>query len=145
VTPAIIARLQYTHANNDGSRINAFGLNGEWAITRQFGLFGRLGIGSYRGFNSTINSSSDLNPRSWMIGGTVQNFLITGSTAGAAIGQPFITKNLGTTTQTNFETYFGFALNDKIHLSPALTIISNPDNERRRTIWQWTMRVVFDF
>jgi hypothetical protein len=145
VTKDITARLQYTHANNDGSRINAFGLNGEWAITRQFGLFGRLGAGSYRGFNTTLNSNSDLNPRSWMIGGTVQNFLITGSTAGAAIGQPFVTQNLGTKTQTNFETYFGFALNDQIHLSPALTVVRNPDNQRRRTIWQWTMRIVFDF
>ncbi|NJM46855.1 MAG: iron uptake porin [Alkalinema sp. RU_4_3] len=144
-TPDITARLQYTHANNDGSRINALGLNGEWAITRQLGLFGRLGLGSYRGFNTTINSNSDLNPRSWMLGGTVRNFLITGSTAGAAIGQPFSSKNLGTKTQTNFETYFGFALNDKIHITPALTVIRNPDNQSRRTIWQWTMRILFDF
>jgi hypothetical protein len=145
ITPDIIARLQYTHANNDGSSINAIGLNGEWAVNRQLGVFGRLGFGTYRDFNTTLNSNSDLNPTSWMVGGTLRNFLITGSTAGAAIGQPFVAKNLGTKTQTNFETYFGFALSDKIHISPALTLISNPDNQRRRTIWEWTMRIVFDF
>jgi hypothetical protein len=143
--PDITGRLQYTHGNVDGSRINALGLNGEWALTRQFGVFGRLGLGRYRGFNTNLGSNVDLNPRSWMLGGTVRNFLITGSTAGAAIGQPFATSKLGNATQTNFEAYFGFLLNDHINISPSLLVVSNPDNRRGRTIWEWALRMVFEF
>jgi S-layer homology domain/Carbohydrate-selective porin, OprB family len=141
----VTVRLQYTNARVNGSKINAFGINSEWAWNRQFALFGRLGAGSYRGFNTALGQDLKLNPRTWAVGASVRNFLITGSTAGVALGQPFGTSQLGNATQTNFETYFSFLLNDRLNLSPSLLVVSNPDNQRGPTIWQWAMRVVFDF
>lgn len=141
----VTVRLQYTNARVNGSKINAFGINSEWAWNRQFALFGRLGVGSYRGFNTALGQDLKLNPRTWAVGASVRNFLITGSTAGVALGQPFGTSQLGNATQTNFETYFSFLLNDHLNISPSLFVVSNPDNQRGRTIWQWAMRVVFDF
>jgi Carbohydrate-selective porin, OprB family/S-layer homology domain len=134
-------RLQYTNAAINGSAINAGGINAEWAINRQFGVFGRYGIGTYRGFNTDVGR----NPQTWAAGFAVRNFLIPGSKAGFAIGQPFIAKDLNGATQTNFEGYFGLALNDHINFIPAFTAVSNPNNRRAATIFQWALRMVFEF
>jgi Carbohydrate-selective porin, OprB family/S-layer homology domain len=138
-------RLQYTNAKINGTDINAFGLNAEWAVARELALFGRFGVGSYTGFNTQLLQDLDLNPRSWMMGATLRNFLITGSKVGIAIGQPLVESDLGNATQTNTEAYFSFLLNDKINLIPSLQIVSNPDNQKGRTIWQWAIRMVIDF
>ncbi|MBE9033262.1 iron uptake porin [filamentous cyanobacterium LEGE 11480] len=141
----VAVRLQYTNAQINGMDINAVGLNAEWAIRREIAVFGRLGFGRYAGFNLRRFEDLDLNPRSWMVGATLRNFLITGSKAGIAIGQPFVESDFGNATQTNTEAYFSFLINDKINLIPSLQIVSNPDNRRGKTIWQWAFRVVVDF
>lgn len=138
-------RLQYTNAQVNGMDINAVGLNAEWAIRREIAVFSRLGVGRYAGFNSQRREDLDLNPRSWMLGATFGNFLITGSKVGVAIGQPFVESDFGNATQTNAEAYFSFLLNDKINLIPSVQMVSNPDNQKGRTIWQWAFRVVVDF
>jgi hypothetical protein len=138
-------KLQYTNAKVNGTDINAFGVNLEWGVARELALFGRYGFGSYEGFNQRSFQNLDLNPRSWMVGATLRNFLITGSKAGIAIGQPFVESGLGNATQTNTEAYFSFLLNDKINVIPSLQIVSNPDNQKGRTIWQWAFRMVIDF
>ncbi|OUC15652.1 MAG: hypothetical protein B0A82_05645 [Alkalinema sp. CACIAM 70d] len=141
----ITLRLQYTNGNVNGSVINAFGLNAEWAVSRQFGVFGRFGLGSYRGFNQVVGENLDLNPKTWAIGGILRNFVIPGSKAGLAIGQPFITKDLGNATQTNVEAYFGLLLNDYINISPSVMVLTNPDNRKGATVWQWSLRMTFEF
>ncbi|KAM3094777.1 iron uptake porin [Phormidesmis sp. 146-12] len=141
----ITVRLQYTHAQINGTTINAAGLNAEWAVKRQFGVFGRLGIGSYQGFNSAIGQDLDLNPTSWAFGFTVRNFLIPGSKAGVAIGQPFVESKLGNATQTNFEAYFGLLLNDHINFSPSFMVVTNPNDQASPTIYQWVVRFVIEY
>jgi Carbohydrate-selective porin, OprB family/S-layer homology domain len=141
----ITLRLQYTNARINGTSINAFGLNGEWAITRQASMFVRLGFGSYNGFNTILNQDLELSPKSWALGGTLRNFIIPGSKAGLAFGQPFISPDLGNRTQTNVEAYFGILLNDSINFSPSLLYIANPDNQKGASVWQWAVRMTFTF
>ncbi|MBD2325752.1 iron uptake porin [Alkalinema sp. FACHB-956] len=141
----ITLRLQYTNGNVNGSVINAFGANAEWAVNRQFGVFARVGIGHYQGFNRALGDDLDLNPKTWAIGGILRNFVIPGSKAGLAIGQPFVTKDLGNATQTNVEAYFGLLLNDYINFSPSVMVLTNPDNRKGATVWQWSLRMTFEF
>jgi Carbohydrate-selective porin, OprB family/S-layer homology domain len=138
-------RLQYTNAVINGSSINAGGINAEWAIDRQFAVFGRYGLGTYRGFNTDLGRDLNLDPKTWSTGFVVRNFLIPGSKAGFAVGQPFVEKSLNGATQTNFEGYFGLALNDRINFIPTFMAVSNPNNRRAATIFQWALRMVFEF
>jgi hypothetical protein len=141
----LITRLQYTTATVNGMAINAGGFNVEWAFNRQFAVFSRVGIGSYRGFNATLNQTLNLQPITWAAGATARNIGIPGSVAGLAIGMPFIEKDLGNATQTNFEAYYSFNLNDSISFSPALLLVSNPNNRSTGAIWQWVLRLVYAF
>ena len=141
----ITVRLQYTHAEINGSTINAGGINAEWALDRPFGVFGRLGFGSYSGFNTALGRDLDLSPKSWALGFAVRSFLIPGSRAGIALGQPFIEHKIGNATQTNLEGYFGLALSDHLNISPGFLIVSNPNNRASPTIWEWLVRFGFEF
>ncbi len=141
----ITVRLQYTHAEINGSTINAGGINAEWALDRPFGVFGRLGFGSYNGFNTALGRDLDLSPKSWALGFAVRNFLIPGSRAGIALGQPFVENKIGNATQTNLEGYFGLALSDHLNISPGFLIVSNPNNRASPTIWEWLIRFGFEF
>ncbi len=146
LSPALIARLQYTRAEVNQVDISALGLNVEWVFNNQISVFGRFGWGRYKGFNPLLGSNLDLNPRTWAIGAIVRNIVIPGSTAGVAIGQPFIEGDLGNATQTNFEAYYSFAFNDHITITPALIVVDRADNERsNRTIWQGVLRLVLTF
>jgi Carbohydrate-selective porin, OprB family/S-layer homology domain len=144
-TKTLALRLQYTNAKVNGVDINAVGLNAEWALRRELALFGRFGFGHYAGFNIQQSANLDLNPTSWMAGATLRNLFVTGSKAGIAIGQPFVESGFGTATQTNTEAYFSFLLNDKINLIPSVQIVSDPGNQKGKTIWQWAFRAVVDF
>jgi hypothetical protein len=141
----VAIRWQYTNAQVNGANINALGLNAEWAPRRELALFGRLGFGRYDNVSIAAAANRDLKPYSWMMGATLQNLLITGSKVGLAVGQPFVAADFGNATQTNAEAYFSFLLNDKINLIPSLQVVSNPENQRSSTIWQWILRVVIDF
>jgi hypothetical protein len=138
-------RLQYTNAQIEGATVNAVGLNAEWAVRRELAVFGRLGFGRYTDATGLTGGAADLSPRTWMVGATVRNLLLTGSKAGIAIGQPFVTNDFGNATQTNAEAYFSFLLNDNINLIPSVQMVSNPGNEEGRTVWQWAFRAVLDF
>lgn len=142
----LVGRLQYTHAHIDGTVIHAGGINAEWTINRRFAVFGRLGFGSYNGFNSQLNRQLELSPKTWMLGMNVRNVLVPGSTIGVAIGQPFISPDLGNATQTNFEAYYSVLINDKLTFSPAFLIVGRPNNIRSNgTIWEWVLRMVYSF
>ncbi|MBD2019137.1 carbohydrate porin, partial [Leptolyngbya sp. FACHB-36] len=143
---ALTARLQYTTATVNNTDISAIGFNAEWAITRYVGVFGRVAFGSYEGTNSVLNRRLDLSPWTWAVGATVRNLVIPGSTAGVAVGQPFVEDDFGTANQTNFEGFFTFLLNDNISFTPAILVVRNPNNDRSNgTIWQWLVRMVFSF
>ena len=146
-TMPIKVQLQYTNGEINGTQINAAGISAEWAIQQRygvFGIFGRLGIGNYRGFNTVLQQDLNLNPKTWTVGVSVQNFLIPGSKAGLAIGQPFISDRFEA-TQTNFEAFFGLLLNDRLNISPSITVVSNPNNRASPTVVEWSLRVLYGF
>ncbi len=139
-------RLQYTNAEINNTDINAFGVNAEYTFNRNLGIFTRLGVGNYQGFNTAINQNIDLHPLSWAIGVGVRNFVLPGTTIGVAVGQPFIADNFGNATQTNFEAFYNLQLSDNISVTPILSLVSNPNNDSSNgTIWQSTLRTVFSF
>ena len=124
--------------------MNAIGLNGEWMISRQAGAFGRVGLANYSGVQPRNNAELNGTPLTWSVGGILRNFVIPGSKAGFAIGQPFVGV-LGNATQTNAEAYFGLLINDRINFSPSVLFVMNPDNQRASSILQWALRMTFDF
>ena len=139
-------KLQYTNAEIDDTDINAYGVNAEYALNRNTGIFARLGIGNYQGFNTAIDQDLDLNPFSWSVGVGLRNIVIPGTIAGAAMGQPFVSDGLGNATQTNFETFFNLQLSDNISVTPTISVVINPDNDSNQgTVWQTTLRSVFSF
>jgi hypothetical protein len=142
----IALRLQYTNALINNTDINTFGINAEYALNRNTGIFGRFGFGSYNGFNTAINENLDLHPFSWAVGLGSRNFMLPGTVAGIAIGQPFVSDNLGSATQTNFEAFYNLQLSDNLSITPAFSLVTNPDNDSSKgTIWQSTLRSVFSF
>jgi hypothetical protein len=141
----LVTRLQYTAATVNSTAINAVGFNFEWALKRQFAVFGRVGVGSYNGFNSALSQTLNLTPVTWAIGATARNIGIPGSVAGLAIGMPFIEQDLGNATQTNLEAYYSFNLNDRVSFSPALLMVSNSNNRSVGTVWEWVLRLVYAF
>ena len=139
-------RLQYTNAEIDDTNINAYGVNAQYTLNRNTGIFGRLGIGNYQGFNTAIDRDLDLNPVSWTLGVGLRNIGIPGTIAGVAIGQPFVSDGLGNSTQTNFETFYNLRLSDNLSVTPAISLVVNPDNDSNQgTIWQTSFRSVFSF
>lgn len=145
MSKTLVARLQYTSATVNQTAVNAGGFNLEWAPNRQFAVFGRLGIGRYNGFNTLLKQDLDLNPVSWAFGGTIRDIVIPGSIVGLAIGQPFIEGDIGDATQFNAEAYYSFQLNDRVSVSPALIVVANPNNRATGTIFEWLMRMVYQF
>lgn len=144
--PAWTVRFQYTHAEIDGTNIDAIGVNGEWALNPYLGLFGRVGRGDYHGFNTVLSRELELSPMMWAAGINVRNWPIPGNVAGVAIGQPFISNDLGNASQTNFEAFYHLQLSDNLSLTPALIIVGNADNDSSsETTWQGVLRTVFSF
>ncbi|BAZ36989.1 S-layer domain-containing protein [Calothrix sp. NIES-4101] len=139
-------RLQYTNALVNNTDINALGVNAEYALNRNAGVFGRFGIGNYAGFNTALNRDLSAHPVSWSVGMGLRNIVVPGTLAGIAIAQPFVTGDVGNATQTNFEAFYNFQLSDNISLTPIFSVVTNPDNDKDNgTIWQTTLRTVFSF
>lgn len=139
-------RLQYTSASINNTDIDAFGVNAEYALNRNIGIFTRLGFGNYQGFNTAINQDLNLHPFSWVVGLGIRNLFIPGTAGGVAIGQPFVTDGLGNAKQTNFEAFYNLELNDNLSITPTLSVVTNADNNTSNsTIWQGTLRTVIVF
>ncbi|WP_414581841.1 iron uptake porin [Scytonema sp. PCC 10023] len=139
-------RLQYTKAEINNTDINAFGVNAEYALNRNIGIFTRLGFGSYQGFNNAINQDLDLHPFSWAVGFGIRNLLLPGTVGGIAVGQPFVTDGLGNATQINYEAFYNLELSDNVSITPTLSVVTNADNDSsNNTIWQGTFRTVISF
>ena len=138
-------RLQYTQATVNNTDISAGGINAELLLNRQFGVFGRFGFAHYNGFNTALGRDLDLRPKTWAIGATLRRVFIPGSTLGIAVGQPFVEDDLGNATQTNFEFYYSFLLNDNISFTPTLMLVTNPNNRASDSVLQWAVRVVYSF
>lgn len=134
-------RLQYAGGQVLDNRFDAIGANLEWTLSPQFGIFGRYG---YSWYNNT--AFGDLNPQYWMAGITVRDLFKPGALAGLAAGQPFVESQVGSGTQTNFEAFYRFPVNDNIHISPVVQVIIHPGNQAANgTVFTGTLRTVFSF
>lgn len=134
-------RLQYSGGKIFDGRFSVFGANAELALSRQVGIFGRYGYGSY---NDT--AFGDLTPHYWMAGVSVRDLFFPGAIAGIAASQPFVENDVGNGTQTNFEAFYNFPFNDNVRITPLLQVITNPANQDSNgTIITGTLRTVFTF
>jgi carbohydrate-selective porin OprB len=93
-----------------------------------------------------LASNLDLQPQTWALGVVFRNLVIPGSLAGAAVGQPFITNDLGDATQTNFELFYNLSINEHLSVTPTLMLVTNPNNDAANPdVWEGTLRTVFSF
>lgn len=134
-------RLQYAGGQVLDNHFAAIGANLEWTLSPQFGIFGRYG---YSWYNNT--TFGDLNPQYWIAGITVRDVFKPGALVGLAVGQPFVENSISTGSQTNFEAFYRYPLNDNIHVSPIVQVITHPGNQSANgTIFTGTLRTVFSF
>jgi Carbohydrate-selective porin, OprB family/S-layer homology domain len=159
-------RLQYARINEQGTALTAslagnitnsttdvFGVNAEWAVTPNFGIFGRYGTANTR-VNSAVDSYGDISANTYQIGFSLPDLFAPGNTLGVSFGQP-IRINSGTQNgvglvpsgrQSNIEVFYSFKLNDNITLTPDLQFISQPNNiANNPTITVGALRMVFTF
>ncbi|MGK7901637.1 MAG: iron uptake porin [Hormoscilla sp.] len=134
-------RLQYSGGEVFDERFDAFGVNFELGLSSQLGLFGRYGYSSY---NDT--SFGDINPNYWMAGVGFRDLFMSGALAGIAATQPFIATEVGNGTQTNYEVFYNFPVNDNIRITPLVQVVVDPGNQQDNgTIVTGTLRMVFGF
>ncbi|AFY91097.1 cyanobacterial porin (plasmid) [Chroococcidiopsis thermalis PCC 7203] len=134
-------RLQYSGGQIFGSFFNGVGANFELALSQQLAVFGRYGYAVYND-----SSVGDLRPQYWMAGISLQNLFVPGAVAGIAAGQPQIEGKVGDATQTNFEAFYNFPLNDDIKVTPLVQVITDAGNQGSNgTIYTGTLRTVFSF
>lgn len=134
-------RLQYARGQVYDNDFDVFGANVEVKLSRRIAVFGRYGYGSYQ---DTV--FGDVDPQYWMAGLTFPDLFKPGASAGIAAGQPFITREIGNATQTNFEAFYNFPISDNIRITPVLQVITNSSNQDSNgTIVTGTLRTVFTF
>jgi porin len=134
-------RLQYSSGELLGSNYKVFGANTDLALTRNVGLFGRYGYGSYP---DTL--FGDIKPQYWSAGIAFQDLLQKSDLAGIGIAQPFILSTIGNATQTNFEAFYNIPISPTIRITPIIQVIDNAGNQRTNgAIVTGTLRGVFSF
>ncbi|ABW30210.1 iron uptake porin [Acaryochloris marina] len=161
-------RLQYTHSETNNVRQNALGANVEATFNRRFGIFGRIGysidpqivVNTVTGQRGDLFNPDPNNAFGTGIGNTgISNYILTwmgglgirdlgapGSLLAVAIGQPFVVAGDGQPSQTNFEAFYRFSINDNITLTPTVMFISNPFNlSGNNDVIQGLLRATFSF
>ncbi|GAB4542080.1 MAG: iron uptake porin [Pleurocapsa sp.] len=134
-------RIQYSGGEVFDNRFDVLGVNAEWQFITQVAVFGRYGYGSYDG-----TTFGDIEPNHWMAGFSFIDLFKEGAVLGIAAGQPFIVSEIGDDTQTNFETYYNYPINDFISVAPTFQVITNASNQSANDpIYTGTIRSVFNF
>jgi Carbohydrate-selective porin, OprB family len=138
---SLTVRLQYSGGELLGSKFGVVGANADFAITPQIGLFARYGSGSYS--NTT---RGDISPQYWSAGIAFQDLFTKNDLAGIGIAQPFIFREVGNATQTNFEAFYNFPVNKNFSITPIVQVITNPANQSSNgSIVTGTIRTVLSF
>lgn len=152
-------RAQFTHAETYNVDQNIIGANVELTLG-QFGIFGRYGIsidpqltnGGVTNdlFQNVLPVGDNSSIQTWMAGVGVNDLLVPGSLLAVAAGQPFIvsTTDPNYSTQTNFEAFYRFPVNDNITITPTVMLITNPfniSNGNPNDIIQGLVRATFSF
>lgn len=134
-------RLIYSGGEIFDQRFDAVGVNFEFAILSQFALFGRYGYSSYEN-----TDFGDINPNYWMVGFSRPSLFKEDDWLGLAIGQPFIVRDIGNSTQTNLELFYNYPMSDRIQIAPVVQIVQNASNQNSNgLIFTTTLRTVFQF
>jgi Carbohydrate-selective porin, OprB family/S-layer homology domain len=137
----VTLRLQSVGGRIFGASFTGFGINFDLALNRKVGVFGRYGYASY-----VDTSLGDIHPQYWMAGLAVKDSFKSADQAGIAVGQPFIEGVVGDATQTNFEVFYNFPVNDRIRVTPLVQVIVAPGNQNANgSIVTGTLRTVFLF
>jgi hypothetical protein len=151
-------RAQYTNSATSDISQNAGGLNAELSLGR-FGLFARYGISGANAYGGATPLPYDFSgvsagkflAQTWMVGAGVKDLFIPGSLLAVAGGQPFINDlpsavGINDKTQTNFEAFYRFPINDNISITPIVMAILNPNNSSSTpAIIEGVLRVTFSF
>ena len=140
-TDSLGIRLLYSGGEIFGSSFDGVGINFDWSFLPNLGIFGRYGYSEYD--DTTIG---DINPNYWLAGLTVFDLFVEASISGIAVGQPFVESAAGDATQTNFEVFYNYPINDSIRITPLAQIILDPSNQSSNgAIYSVTLRGVFSF
>lgn len=162
-------RLQYTNSSTLNISQNAGGLNVELTLGK-LGLFGRYGYSGMKlyGTGATIlglgpfavdpgvfvippGGQVNTTAQTWMAGLAYRDLLTEGTLLAAAVGQPFINSlgsaaGINDATQTNYELFFRYPLNDNISITPVLMAVTNANNSSTNSpILQGLIRTTFSF
>ncbi len=151
-------RLQYTKGAISNVDIESGGVNVEWAFAKGAALFGRYGFGTINSRGVSLSASTaygnfvnpgtgnSISPQTWMFGFAFPDLFKPGALAGVAVGQPFISSQVGNSSQTNLELFYNFPISDNIRITPDLQFIFNPNNDSTSgTVTVGTLRTVFSF
>jgi len=142
-TSSFAVRLQYTGAAIEDVKYSTYGVNAEATLGR-FGIFGRYGRGTLDGYGT--QADVDLEPSTFMAGVGIQDLFAPGSLLAFAVGQPFIEDDIGDATQTNYEAFYRFAVNDNIQVTPTVMVITDANNNSQSpTVYQGVLRTTFSF
>jgi len=153
-------KFTYTNGAVNNANINAGGVNVEFKFSKNLAIFGRYGFGTidnrgvpamaaaytrslFVGGNTT--TAGNLSPQSFMAGIAFPDLFKEGAMAAVAVGQPFIDRSVGNSTQTNLEAFYNFPVTNNIHITPDVQFIFNPNNTASSTIFVGTLRTVFSF
>jgi Carbohydrate-selective porin, OprB family len=151
-------RLQYTKGAISNVDVESGGVNVEWAFAKGAALFGRYGFGTINSRGVSLSASTaygnfvnpgtgnSISPQTWMFGFAFPDLFKPGALAGIAVGQPFISSQVGNSSQTNLELFYNFPISDNIRITPDLQFIFNPNNDSTNgTVTVGTLRTVFSF
>jgi hypothetical protein len=137
-------RGQFTNSSSSDFHQNVVGVNAEATFGR-FGVFGRAGYSIQPRFQNAGIANNDFF-LTWMGGVGVKDLFVPGSLLAGAIGQPFIVDGGGTgATQTNYEAFYRFPVNDNITITPAVMLIMDPNNANTDSVVQGLVRATFSF
>jgi len=136
-------RFQYSGGTQSSEEYDVIGTNLEVALGKKVGIFGRFGY--------AFNFPGDIKPTSWSTGIIFKDLFAQSDLFGVSVGQPLIFQEndnllgLFDSTQTNYEAFYRFKVNDNLSVSPILQVITDPGNTQSNTVFTGTLRTVFSF
>lgn len=140
-------RLSYSLGSQGGDGYSTIASNFEFVPIKGIALFGRFGYAlDYSDVLFTGTTDDDAKPIYWMGGFSFPDILGKGTSAGFAVGQPFVESSVGDVTQLNMEAFYRFPVNDNISITPFVQVITNPGNRSSEgTLYTGTLRMFFGF
>jgi len=143
IAPAktVAFRLQYSRGTQADDDYSVLGANLDLSLGKHIGLFGRFGY--------AFDFPGNIQAIAWSAGIAFPDLFRAGDLAGISAGQPLSLQDdvlgLFNATQTNYEAFYRFMVNDNISISPVFQAITNPGNLKTDTIFTATLKTGFSF